>query len=406
MKGINIIENFKMSVDSIKSNRMRSFLTMLGIIIGISSVITIVSLGKGGQNSITGEFEKIGASTVTLKVDASKASKGEYFTSEDIRAISDKVNTVKYVTPVVQKQGDVSSPSKSKRAVITGGNEKLIYLQNIEILYGRFYNEREAKEGKNVVVIDETSAKSLFGYSDVVGLDIMVGPKASTKKFKIIGVAKGFSGLFAGGADSGMPAFLYMPDTSLKTIFSTDFTLDSVSIMATSKDSMEEAGNGAKNIMESRHNNRGKEIYKADNVLKQLDQVNKVLGIFTAFIGAVAAISLLVGGIGVMNIMLVSVTERTREIGIRKAIGATTSAILIQFLTESVIISLIGGLIGMLIGIVGAELIGHFANITPSLSPVVIIGAILFSSAIGIFFGIYPAKKAAKLDPIDALRYE
>lgn len=406
MKGINIIENFKMSIDSIKSNKMRSFLTMLGIIIGISSVITIVSLGQGGQNTITSEFEKIGASTVTLKVNTGKASKGDYFTANDIKAISDKVSTVKYVTPVVQKQGVAVTASKSKRASITGGNEKLIYLQNIEILYGRFYNEREAKEGKNVMVIDEASAKNLFGYSDVVGLDLMVGPKASTKKFKIIGVAKGFSGIFGGGDNSGMPAFIYVPDTSLKNIYPTDFTVDSVSIMATSKDSMEEAGNGAKNIMESRHNNRGKDIYSADNVLKQLDQVNKVLGIFTAFIGAVAAISLIVGGIGVMNIMLVSVTERTREIGIRKAIGATTSAILIQFLTESVIISLLGGLIGMAIGIIGAELIGHFASITPSLSPVVIIGAILFSSAIGIFFGIYPAKKAAKLDPIEALRYE
>jgi putative ABC transport system permease protein len=137
-----------------------------------------------------------------------------------------------------------------------------------------------------------------------------------------------------------------------------------------------------------------------------MDQINNILGIFTDFVGAVAGISLLVGGIGVMNIMLVSVTERTREIGIRKAIGATTQNIMIQFLTESVIISLIGGVIGMSIGIGGAELVGNAVNVTPVISPTVVIGAILFSSAVGIFFGLYPAKKAAALDPIEALRYE
>ncbi|MEG1798377.1 MAG: FtsX-like permease family protein, partial [Clostridium sp.] len=152
--------------------------------------------------------------------------------------------------------------------------------------------------------------------------------------------------------------------------------------------------------------NRGRDIYKPENVLKQLDQINKVLGIFTAFIGAVAAISLIVGGIGVMNIMLVSVTERTREIGIRKAIGATTKTILLQFLTESVIITLIGGIIGMILGILLAYGLGKFANITPVVSPMVIVGTVIFSSAVGIFFGIYPAKKAADLDPIEALRYE
>jgi putative ABC transport system permease protein len=192
----------------------------------------------------------------------------------------------------------------------------------------------------------------------------------------------------------------------MEIMYPDEINIDKLSLVATSKEAGEAAGNGAKNILESRHNNRGRDKYRVENALKQLEQVNKVLGIFTAFIGAVAAISLLVGGIGVMNIMLVSVTERTREIGIRKAVGATTGAILLQFLTESVIISVIGGIIGMLFGIAGAYAIGSYANITPALSGTAILGAILFSSAVGIFFGIYPARKAAKLDPIDALRYE
>ncbi|GLC31003.1 ABC transporter permease [Clostridium omnivorum] len=402
----NFIENFKMALDSIKSNKMRSFLTMLGIIIGISSVITIVSLGQGGQNTITGEFEKIGAATVSINVDATKAKQSDYITFDDIKQIRDKVDTVKYISPSMSKSGVAQSETSNKRANISGVSIDAFNIDNTEFLYGRAFNEREYQEGKAVIVIDEYAARSLFGYTDVTGKSIKVGPKTSPVKMTIIGVSKLDMGPFGGAENTNMPAFVTMPATTMKNIFSGEVTIDSITVMATSKNDGEAAGNGAKNILESRHNNRGQDVYKAQSLLKQLDQVNKVLGIFTAFISAVAAISLLVGGIGVMNIMLVSVTERTREIGIRKAIGATTNAILLQFLTESVIISLIGGIIGMLFGIGGAYIIGVFAKITPSLSPAAVIGAILFSSAVGIFFGIYPAKKAANLNPIDALRYE
>jgi putative ABC transport system permease protein len=400
-----IAENFKMAIDSIVANKMRSFLTMLGIIIGISSVITIVSLGQGGQNTITGEFEKIGAATINVSVDNTKAEPGDYITLKDVEQIKTKVDTIKYITPNVSKNGVAISETKNKRASITGGNVEMFAAQNSEFLYGRGFNEREYLEGKPVIVIDEVNARTLFGYIDVVGKSIKIGSRKSPVKATIIGVTKLDLGGFSFDT-SQMPALINTSVTFLQTMYPTDFTIDRLTLVAASKDLGEEAGNGAKNILESRHNNRGKDKYKVENALKQLDQINKVLGIFTAFIGAVAAISLLVGGIGVMNIMLVSVTERTREIGIRKAIGATTNAILLQFLTESVIISLIGGIIGMILGISGAYAIGSFANITPALSPGAVIGAILFSSAVGIFFGIYPAKKAANLNPIDALRYE
>lgn len=400
-----ILENFKMALDSIIANKLRSFLTMLGIIIGISSVIAIMSLGQGGQKTITGEFEKIGANTVNIKVNTTKAEKRDYITLEDVREIREKIETVRYATPMIQRRATIRSDSKNKMALISAGTVDLAYVENAEITYGRYFNEREYNDGRAVIVIDEAAANALFGYKDVVGLTVKIGPKATMRQATIVGVVKGFTNPF-GGDDSNIPAFVSIPLSFAEIIFPGDSNIDTLSIMATTKENGELAGNAAKNMLESRHNNRGKDIYSAENALKQLEQINKVLGIFTAFIGAVAGISLLVGGIGVMNIMLVSVTERTREIGIRKALGATTGTILLQFLTEAVIISLIGGIIGMLLGIGGAKAVGRFANISPSLSMNVIIGTIFFSSAVGIFFGIYPARKAAKLDPIDALRYE
>ncbi|GKU24679.1 ABC transporter permease [Clostridium folliculivorans] len=402
-----LLENFKMAIDSIISNKMRSFLTMLGIIIGISSVIAIISLGAGGQESITGEFEKLGSSTVNVSTDTTKASESDMITFEDIKQIRNKVDTAKYVAPSVSKTGVAISDTSNKRASISGTNTDGFIIQNTEFLYGRAFNEREYTEGKNVVIIDEDSANDLFGYTDVTGKSIKIGSAKSPIKATIIGVTVSpFGSTFKNMGRNQRPGIFYVPATLLQNMYSNEFSIDKISIMASDKDTLEETGNSAKNVLESRHNNRGKDIYTAQGALSQLDQINNVLGIFTTFIGAVAAISLIVGGIGVMNIMLVSVTERTREIGIRKAIGATTNKILLQFLTESVIISLIGGIIGLLVGIIGAYGIGSFASITPSLSISAIIGVIAFSSAVGIFFGIYPARKAAKLDPIEALRYE
>ena len=410
---MNFLENFKMAISSILSNKMRTFLTMLGIIIGISSVITIVSLGNGGQNYITDQFAKMGANTVTLSVDPAKIEQtSDYFTLEDAKQIKSRVETVKYVSPTISKRGTARTDTKTKTASITGVNTDYALISNVEIVYGRFLNDREVEEGKAVVVIDQISAKALFGTEDAVGQSFKLGPVASSKSAIVVGVSKA-SSMFGGGeggppgrdADS-TPAAVTIPVTFLQNLYPTDSNISTLSVTSNSQATAVQAGNEALKIVQARHDNKTTDLYKATNSASMMETINKVLGTFTTFISAVAAISLLVGGIGVMNIMLVSVTERTQEIGIRKAIGATTQAILVQFLTESVILSVIGGLIGMTLGILAAQIIGSFISITPSVSLMVVLETILFSSAVGIFFGIYPARKAARLNPIDALRYE
>lgn len=404
---MNILENIRMAISSIMSNKMRSFLTMLGIIIGISSVITIVSLGQGGQKTITGEFAKFGANSSTISVDSTKAQSTDYITIEDVKQIKDNIDCVKYASPEAQIRGVASSDKETKNANITGGSPDLEYINNSEMLYGRYFNEREYEEGTAVGIIDENTAISMFGYSDATGETLKIGDGDLSKSILIIGVQKSPNLGFGGMRNlKDMPAFVYVPVTFMSSIKSGEFKIGTMAVAADKQSNGELAGVSAINVLEARHNNSGKEIYSAQNMLTILDQLNSFLAIFTAFIGAVAAISLLVGGIGVMNIMLVSVTERTREIGIRKAIGATTGTILVQFLIEAVIISLIGGIIGMLIGIAGAQIIGSFVNIVPEVSLLAVAGTLIFSSAVGMFFGIYPARKAAKLDPIEALRYE
>ncbi|MCB2293296.1 ABC transporter permease [Clostridium algoriphilum] len=409
---MNILESFKMAISSILSNKMRSFLTMLGIIIGISSVITIVSLGNGGKNYIAEQFAKMGSNTVTLTVDSSKIEQtSDYFTLDDVKQIKNRVDTVKYISPTVSEKGTARTDTKTSTANITGVNTDYSLISNVEIVYGRFLNDREVEEGKAVVVIDQTSAISLFGTDDAVGKSFKLGPVASSKSATVVGVSKA-SSMFSGSggppsrSGNSTPTLVTVPVTFLKTLYPIDFNISTLSVASTSQENSVQTGNDALKIVQDKHDNKTPDLYKATNSASMLASINQVLGIFTSFLSAVAAISLLVGGIGVMNIMLVSVTERTREIGIRKAIGATTNAILFQFLTESVILSLIGGLIGMILGIVAAQIIGSFANIVPSVSIIVVLEVILFSSAVGVFFGIYPARKAAKLNPIDALRYE
>lgn len=403
---MNIKENFKMALDSIFANKMRSFLTMLGIIIGIASVIAILAVGNGATSEITGTFDDLGASTISLSVD-NKATKGDYLTNADIQALKNGIPKIERISPDKNLTGTLSTGDENRMAIAFGGTPDIQYVNQAmdkTIVYGRFFNQNEYQDSKNVTVISEDTAAALFnGRKDVVGETVNLTTQGGTNlSLKVIGVVKGTFSKMQGSFDtSSMPVYLAMPITTMAKLDSSATNFTSLTIQVADKNDIESVSKQMVRLLETRHDAVGKDLYTATNFLQALDQVNNVLGLFINFIAAVAGIALLVGGIGVMNIMLVSVTERTREIGTRKALGATTNTILFQFLMESVILSLIGGIIGLILGILLANGVAGVLNIVPRITPGAILLVLLFSSAVGVFFGIYPARKAAKLDPID-----
>lgn len=408
---MNFGETLKMALDSILANKLRSFLTMLGIIIGIAAVIAILGVGSGATTEITGTFNDLGASTISLSV-SNEEAESPAITDSDISALKESIPEIERVSPNNTTSGSMRSDFDTRDALLTYGTPDLQYVNQTmesQIVSGRYFNQNDYLDGKDVVVITEDTAAALFnGQKDVLGEQLkFTGRTGSQLSLTIIGVVKGTFQDLQGSFDlSQIPVYASVPLTTIEKTNPAIKGIDNLTIQVASKDDIESVSQRAVRILESRHDAVGEDWYSATNFLQALDQVDNVLSLFINFIAAVAAIALLVGGIGVMNIMLVSVTERTREIGTRKALGATTRTILAQFLMESVILCLIGGLIGLVIGIALATGVSSYLDIVPNITLSSVLLVLLFSSAVGIFFGIYPARKAAKLDPIEALRYE
>jgi len=403
---MNIAESFISALQSIKANKMRSFLTMLGIIIGISSVITIVSIGQGGKEAIMGEFDDLGTNVINISVKSldNEIEERDYLTLKDAQLIKDKIPEVTAVVPAAGTMGYMKTDKEKKFAEIDCITHEFNKLMKVEILARRFLSEGDIEAARNVIVIDEITANKLFkGPKDAVGQRIKVTINDNNTNFTIIGVSETTGGSMAAMFGDNYPGLGYVPITLRERIMP-KVQISWFSVLLESMDNSKEVATKIVRLLEQSHRNEGK--YAAEEGFKELDMLNNVLNIFTMVIGAIAGISLVVGGIGVMNIMLVSVTERTREIGIRKALGAKNKDIMLQFLTESIILCLIGGTIGMSLGITLGLVAGKIINIPLGVSPLVILLAFTFSSAVGIFFGLYPANKAAKLDPIEALRYE
>lgn len=398
-------EYLKIALMNIKSNKGRSFLTMLGIIIGISSVIMIISVGNGIKAEINGELNDMAGGQVALYVNNSQGDNPVYFTEEDFEAINEQVDHVMGVTPVYTLYGTTSTRKGSTSLYISCGTAGMEYYSKDPIVRGRFFSESDYYGAKRVCVIPESAARQLFGNTDVVGMTVEVDIYGVSQDFTIVGIRKDS----AAGLVNMMNGNMLTMEIPLSVIETFGFYIgefEQCYIMGESNEYASQIAQDSVALMERRHKVRGEGVIMVESFNDALAQVNSVLGYVTAFVVLVAAISLLVGGIGVMNIMLVSVTERTREIGIRKSLGARTASILFQFLSESAIITLLGGLIGITLGVLGANgicsLIGFSAQVRVS----TVLGASLFSSAVGIFFGIYPARKAARMSPIDALRHE
>lgn len=405
-----LYEYIKMAIQNIRANKGRSFLTMLGIIIGIASVIAIVSIGEGTKNQMNSEIDGIGGGQVYISVSNDAITESEYITSDDIQAIRE-LDTVEGVSVSESYDGETVTGKGNFSIMLTGEGPDAKMLNNSEMKYGSYFGEKEIEEGKNVCVISDSDAKRLFGTDDVVGMNLDVTCYDSSKSFRIMGVTtQKENGTFVNYTYDGMPVTVNIPYSSMEDLVGVTDEFYSLTVQGDKTLDSQIVADQVVHLLEKRHQCAGDEYFQVQSFQDVLQSMNQMLSMVTAFISFVAGISLLVGGIGVMNIMLVSVTERTREIGIRKSLGAKTSSIMLQFLAEAAILTVIGGLIGIVLGIIAAYVICSVMSssmgmtITPGISTTVILAATLFSCAVGVFFGIYPAKKAAKLSPIEALR--
>lgn len=403
-------EYVKMAVQNIRANKGRSFLTMLGIIIGIASVIAIVSIGEGTKNQMNSEISDIGGGQVYIYVSDDAITEQEWITPEDINAVRE-LESVEGVNVAESYNGETVTGKGTFNLMVTAEGPDPKMVNNADMKYGNYFGEQEVEEAKPVCVISDADAKRLFGTDDVVGMSLDITCYDVTKSFRIAGVTtQKENGTFVSYTYEGMPVTVNIPYSAMNELVGdVDYFYSMTVQVDTSLDSQKVA-NEIVHLLEKRHQSAGDDYFQIQNFQDVMKSMNQMLGMVTAFISFVAGISLLVGGIGVMNIMLVSVTERTREIGIRKSLGAKTSSIMLQFLAEAAILTVIGGVIGIILGIIGAYGICSVISasmqmvISPGISLSTIMFATLFSCAVGVFFGIYPARKAAKLSPIEALR--
>ncbi len=406
----NFVEYVKMAIHNILANKGRSFLTMLGIIIGIASVIAIVSLGQGTTNQMNSEIDDVGAGQVYIYCSEDAIEEEEWITPEDLEDLRN-LDEVEGVSVASTLNGETVTGKGNFSLYITADTEDAWMVNNDSMKRGSYFTDADVSEGRNVCVISEADAKRLFGTDDVVGMDVDVSCYDITKTYRIVGVkADKENGTFVSYTYEGMPVNITVPYTSTMDMAERMDEFSGVTVIGNKSLDSQMVTDRSLHVLEQNHQSAGEDYFQVQSFQDVMKVLNQMMGMVTAFISFVAGISLLVGGIGVMNIMLVSVTERTREIGIRKSLGAKTSSIMMQFLAESAIITVIGGIIGIILGIAAAFGICSIISqtqemaLSPGISPVTIVVATAFSCAVGIFFGIYPARKAAKLSPIEALR--
>lgn len=403
---IDLVESVKMATTTLVANKLRSSLTMLGIIIGNASVIAMVGIGQGAQKLASDQFESLGPNVLFI-APGSRETRNTTFevprtlVLADAEAIASQVPSVKEVAPQINSRQLVTYRNKNTTTLITGTTPGFLPVRSFNVAQGRFISKLDVKRNNQVVALGSELAKRLFGNQNPIGQAVRI----KNVSFQVVGVMES-KGSFLG---DNQDETAYVPITTLanRLVGQTSpygLEVSIISLAAKDEDSTGAAKFQVENLLRLRHKISGEDDFTVRAQEDLLKIVGTITGALTLMLTAIAGISLFVGGIGVMNIMLVSVTERTQEIGLRKAIGAREQDILIQFLIEAVILSAAGGVLGTLIGVGGVLLAGAVTPLPASISPVAIVLAVSVSGGIGLFFGVVPARRAAKLDPIVALR--
>ncbi len=415
--GISLGETLQIALGSLNANKLRTLLTALGIIIGVASVVALMAIGQGSQASITANITANGANLLTVRSGASRSGgigggvgSSQTLTTDDATALADSQNApdISLVSPEYDGNGQVVAGSHNTNARITGAKAAYITVHNVTLSEGEFITDDEVNSMSNVAVLGANVATTLFPDGDALGQTIRINGQS----FKIVGVLASKGGSGFGSTDDGMIVPLSTAQRKLfggRAVSGGSTLVSSIAVQAKDLDSVTTALSEIQQILRERHDlptNGDSDDFSVINQQDILSSVQSATQTLTLFLGAIAAISLLVGGIGIMNIMLVSVRERTREIGLRKAIGAREGDIMTQFMIEALVISLAGGLIGLTLGVLIAVVVTMTGLITATPSVGAAALAVGFAVAVGLFFGIAPARSASRLDPIEALRYD
>ncbi len=408
---MNILQAFWEALESLAANKMRSALTILGIVIGVASVIAMLAIGAGAENTITGEIQGVGSNLLFVLSGGGKDVRNpQHLTTGDTEAINDpfQAPSVKNAAPALQGGGEVSYAGESTNTSIYGVTPPYAEVRSINLSEGEFITEAHVLGRASVALLGTGVAEDIFGRkSGLIGETVRI----EGQNFRVIGVLEEKGG----SAFSDEDDQIIIPITTAQTRLirrSTQDRVDVIFVQAISAEAIPQASEEISQILRTRHRCKiGEDDFTIITQQDMIGVASSITGVLTIFLGGIAAISLLVGGIGIMNIMLVSVVERTREIGLRKAVGARKQDILVQFLAESLLLSVVGGMVGIGFGWVISTVVGKIAvandvALNPAIDLNSILLATLFSVAVGLFFGIYPANRAASLQPVEALRYE